>query len=432
MFWSRWNAADKTLLFASALFAFALCVRQAFPGNLLAEGFLFCAEAALVGGAADWFAVTALFEKPLGFPWHTAILPRRRAEFVEAVAALVQREFFSRRTLFSLLTQLDWKPALMRWLESEPVQGAFHRLLRQSVGDAVRGIDVKDKAEKTAAVLRHTILSVPLDAVLDRLARQLRENGRDRALLASAAAGLRARAERPETRAQLVTVLEELQAERLKDAGGLMRFFAGLASAIHVVNFEELAEHVQNEAILLLDEAAESDSALQRRLLEVFYGRMAALGKDEAAQAAFAAVRGALLRSLPLETAIEDGLTKLTGAVRFDLPAADQSGVGDTVATFLWREQTRWTQLARTDPAVVEALEDCAADILRRSALWARDISGAIVREVLRSMEDERLNAIVYEKIEPDLLWIRMNGSIIGAAVGFLLFLLMTAAGIHI
>jgi uncharacterized membrane-anchored protein YjiN (DUF445 family) len=43
-------------------------------------------------------------------------------------------------------------------------------------------------------------------------------------------------------------------------------------------------------------------------------------------------------------------------------------------------------------------------------------------------MTDEKLNAIVYEKVEPDLLWIRMNGSIVGAAVGLGLFLLMEAA----
>ena len=54
-------------------------------------------------------------------------------------------------------------------------------------------------------------------------------------------------------------------------------------------------------------------------------------------------------------------------------------------------------------------------------------MSAEIVREVLGNMTDEKLNAIVYEKVEPDLLWIRMNGSIVGAAVGLVLFLLTTA-----
>lgn len=71
---SNWNKADKTLLLALLVFFIALWVHLMQPSNVFADGFLFCAEAALVGGIADWFAVTALFRKPLGFPYHTAIL----------------------------------------------------------------------------------------------------------------------------------------------------------------------------------------------------------------------------------------------------------------------------------------------------------------------------------------------------------------------
>ena len=73
-----WNKADRVLFLAFLVFLLALFVHLQLPHSVFASGFLFCAEAALVGGIADWFAVTALFRKPLGFPYHTAILPRRR------------------------------------------------------------------------------------------------------------------------------------------------------------------------------------------------------------------------------------------------------------------------------------------------------------------------------------------------------------------
>ena len=40
-------------------------------------------------------------------------------------------------------------------------------------------------------------------------------------------------------------------------------------------------------------------------------------------------------------------------------------------------------------------------------------------------LTDEQLNHIVYDKVEPDMLWIRMNGSIVGAVIGLLLFLIL-------
>ena len=119
MRWADWNKADKTLFFALLVFFFALALHLNYPDKMLADGFLFCAEAALVGGIADWFAVTAIFRKPLGFPYHTAILPRRRQSFIEASVTMVQKEFFSKRKVFRHLERLHLLPMLLGWL-AEP------------------------------------------------------------------------------------------------------------------------------------------------------------------------------------------------------------------------------------------------------------------------------------------------------------------------
>lgn len=111
-----WNKADRVLFLAFLVFLLALFVHLQLPHSVFASGFLFCAEAALVGGIADWFAVTALFRKPLGFPYHTAILPRRRQSFIKASVTMVQKEFFSRRKVFRHLERLHLMPMLMKWL----------------------------------------------------------------------------------------------------------------------------------------------------------------------------------------------------------------------------------------------------------------------------------------------------------------------------
>ena len=109
-----WNKADRVLFLAFLVFLLALFVHLQLPHSVFAAGFLFCAEAALVGGIADWFAVTALFRKPLGFPYHTAILPRRRQSFIKASVTMVQKEFFSRRKVFRHLERLHLMPMLMK------------------------------------------------------------------------------------------------------------------------------------------------------------------------------------------------------------------------------------------------------------------------------------------------------------------------------
>src|SRR2546428_1901890 len=58
------------------------------------------AEASLVGGLADWFAVTALFRHPLGLPIpHTAIVATRKERIGQILGNFVQNHFLSREVI---------------------------------------------------------------------------------------------------------------------------------------------------------------------------------------------------------------------------------------------------------------------------------------------------------------------------------------------
>ena len=425
--WSTWNRADKTLLAAAVLFAFALCLYLSFPESLLAKGALFCTEAALVGGVADWFAVTALFEKPLGFPWHTALLPRRRAEFMEAAAKLIRREFFSRHAVFSLTARYDWKGVLLRWLDSESVRNALISEIRRVIGNTARETDTKEKSKEWAAQLRHALLSVPLSRILGATTVWLKSDAKDQRLFGALSSYLRAWAIRPESRDQLAALFERIREEKLAGAGFFMNLLAGFASAMNVINFDDLAACTQQEALRLLDEADDPDSPFGRRLRSAFYERLEALGENETAQEAFAAARGAFLRAVPLEQAIETGLSSLVGALRTDLPTTEANDVHAVIDETVKNEVDRWLSLIASDEAIQDTLSALTNDVVRRCALEAQIMSVTIVREALGDMSDKQLNSLVYDKVEPDLLWIRMNGSIVGAAVGLMIFLIMTA-----
>ncbi len=75
------------------------------------------AEAALVGGLADWFAVTALFRHPLGLPIpHTAILPSNRDRLADSVADFLLHNFLTRRVLAAEIGRYDLAGLAADWL----------------------------------------------------------------------------------------------------------------------------------------------------------------------------------------------------------------------------------------------------------------------------------------------------------------------------
>ena len=81
-------AATGLLVLMAAIFLAARQFEGAYPWVGYLKAF---AEAAMVGGLADWFAVTALFRHPLGLPIpHTAIIPRNKDRIGEALASFLK------------------------------------------------------------------------------------------------------------------------------------------------------------------------------------------------------------------------------------------------------------------------------------------------------------------------------------------------------
>src|SRR5436853_157314 len=75
------------------------------------------AEASMVGGIADWFAVTALFRHPLGIPIpHTALVVERRDKLVDGIVATVQDEWLSPEVIGSKLAAFAPSAVILDWL----------------------------------------------------------------------------------------------------------------------------------------------------------------------------------------------------------------------------------------------------------------------------------------------------------------------------
>jgi uncharacterized membrane-anchored protein YjiN (DUF445 family) len=106
--------ATGLLVFVSILFVVTRLFEAHYPwlGYVRAT-----AEAAMVGGVADWFAITALFRHPLNIPIpHTAIIPSRKDRIGRSLGNFVQNNFLSREVLGAKLqaAQLSWRAA--EWL----------------------------------------------------------------------------------------------------------------------------------------------------------------------------------------------------------------------------------------------------------------------------------------------------------------------------
>ena len=112
------------------------------------------AEASMVGGVADWFAVTALFRHPLGLPIpHTALIVERKDQFAATLGQFVQENFLNADVLAERIRSARLVPRLAAWLadQANAARVAGHAAdLVVTVAEALRDEDVQRVLDRRA------------------------------------------------------------------------------------------------------------------------------------------------------------------------------------------------------------------------------------------------------------------------------------------
>jgi uncharacterized membrane-anchored protein YjiN (DUF445 family) len=170
------TGATALLLIAAVVYVLALRAEASGAGGW--AGLLrAAAEAGMVGGLADWFAVTALFRRPLALPIpHTAIIPTRKDALGRTLSDFVGTNFLSEQVVRERLRQADVPRRLGGWLadpgHARRVTAELARALRGAV-DVLRDEDVRAVLEPV--VLRR-LSALPVGPTLGRLLAQVVED----------------------------------------------------------------------------------------------------------------------------------------------------------------------------------------------------------------------------------------------------------------
>jgi uncharacterized membrane-anchored protein YjiN (DUF445 family) len=163
--------ATGLLVVMAAVFAITRAYVPAHPWLGYVKAF---AEAAMVGGLADWFAVTALFRHPLGLPIpHTAIIPRNKDRIGEALASFIRENFLIPAVVARRMQRLDVAGAAGRFLQTPAGEGTriragasrliadvFESLDDERLGGIVKSaISTRLRKMEVAPLLGHALAS---------------------------------------------------------------------------------------------------------------------------------------------------------------------------------------------------------------------------------------------------------------------------------
>jgi uncharacterized membrane-anchored protein YjiN (DUF445 family) len=349
------------------------------------------AEAGLVGGIADWFAVEALFRHPLGLPIpHTALLPKNQARAAQNIGRFFETHFLAPDRLEARLRALEPGRPALAWLARPDHSTLVARELTGILGHLLN----QEVSPRTLARFRKWIRSqawgVKADAAIsDGLARLVKDGVRGSVVGEVLTAIRRAIDENREVAVALVQ-----DRSRWWIASSVDRRVAGL---------------VVDGVLSLIDELRDEESDLRRDFQAGLDRLVDALATDGALTRAVAHGRHALLRS----GVLEETVFRLTTDLR-DRIAADSDALAALVAELIRNLATR----ALADSTTRTQLGARIAKIVARFIGEIRPAISVYIADVVTGWEPAELNSRIEAAIGPDLQYIRINGAVLGSLIG--------------
>jgi uncharacterized membrane-anchored protein YjiN (DUF445 family) len=397
------------LLVAAALAVAFFPLRATWWGGWM----LAIAEAGIVGGLADWFAVTAIFRRPLGLPIpHTALIPANWELMAARVGTMVGSRVLTKEYVAQEIARVDIASLIAR---------AAERLTSRDLDVATRELarwlaaEMSPKAASDVITrLRDLLLDRPLAPVLAGALQMVRRHDWDQRIVTALAGSLAEALDRPAFRATVGELVDDLLARYRERMGAYPRFWIGVASMLGLIDRERVLSALQAG---LRQVAQEPDHPVRQRLMEAMSELPGRLRTDGRLAERVEAAKRDLLATPIATRVIED-----TAAALHRTLLADLERPRSEVRVWIVERLERARQALVADEELRLQLDRWGkARVLEIVERHHQRIAEFIENGVL-ALGPEGAVRLIEEHAGDDLQYIRVNGTVVGGLAGGLLY----------
>lgn len=381
-----------TIVFIS--FSTTAIFRYFFPDVFLLKLAYTVTEAGLVGGIADWFAVTALFRKPLGWPYHTALIPRNRKKIIDSVALMVQNDLLNADLLRKRIIQIPFAQLVIHWVNYNNGLSRF----QESVLVNFEYFRPSSLAALLEQILRSYLEKLPLLPFLKKWLENIQDHDLN-ILLKPILDRLQASAADVNTQTTIYNFLLE-QKNTIAGNNTFNKFLIQMLEKTNALNLHEAAEILQIRLIIALKDFQNPQHPLFLLLKQQLLDILTQIEKSP---------HGPELENWKKNTLdqfpFEDIVLKLLKGVW-----------ANEVLLEIWDH-------FQNNQTLQEKFNQYVRDVLCNLLETQQDFISYTVRATLDVFSDQALNNFIMDKAGDDLQWIRINGSLVGSIAGLIVFL---------
>jgi len=398
-----------TVLFVAVTILFVVARREGWPWVAA------FAEAAMIGALADWFAVVALFRRPLGLPIpHTAILPRNKARLADNLAIFIRDRFLDTQSLVTRLRAAQPADRIAAWLQDEKNARLLADRIAVLLAESLDFMDDKRVRRLVLHALRRRAGTLDLAAGVGRIMDVLTEDGRHQALLDEGLRKLAAWLDDPAVKEGFAGMIVDVASKEYPKVVSML----GLVG----INPAELGEKVSVGIVAgvngLLDEVARDPQHPRRAAFnELVAGYIERLKHDEAFRLRIEQVKRDFLAHPGVAAYLQELWDEMRGWLARDMGRPD-SRVRRKIAS---AAAAIGASMAG-NPALRDSVNEHIEHTVESLAPELRDGLSRHIASTMRAWNDEDLVREIEHSVGRDLQFIRLNGTVVGGLIGVALY----------
>jgi len=397
------------LLAAAALAVAVFPIRGTWWGGWI----LAIAEAGIVGGLADWFAVTAIFRRPLGLPIpHTALIPANWELMAARVGTMVGSRVLTKEYVAQEIERVDVAALIARAAErisSRDLDVATRELARWLAAE------LSPKAAGDLITrLRDLLLERPLAPVLAGALEVARRHGWDQRVVTALAGAFAEALDRPAFRSTAGELVDDLLARYRARLGASPRFWIGVARLLGVLDRDRVLTALQSG---LRQVVQEPDHPLRQRLAEAVSEFPERLRGDRRLADRVESAKRDLLAT-PLATRVlEDAAAALHRTLLADLERPRSE-----VRVWIVERLERARRALIADEDLRRQLDGWAKARVLEAVERHHQRLAEFIENGVRALGPEGAVRLIEDHAGDDLQYIRVNGTVVGGLAGGVLY----------
>ncbi|WP_025678289.1 DUF445 domain-containing protein [Paenibacillus massiliensis] len=402
------KAATWSLVIMGAGFAATLPF-QHIPGVRLVTGAF---EAGMVGGLADWFAVTALFRHPLGIPIpHTALLPKNREKLTDALVNTVENNLLNKESISSKIHGARLAELVVNALEKGLETPQASKTIDHIAKRLVEHIPLEGLVPVLTAEIRHQVTAMDTRPILEQLAKGIVDKSYDSKALDYALGQAESWLMKPDSQYMLGSM--GMQAIAGLQLNGLMQF--AVNAFMGYLNEERMGEMIRHFLLERIDELRMQSHPRREAVLRAMKEQVRRLATDGTLHEGLNDWKADWAASWQGEELIHAKLEEL----RTRLLTGMEDGA--YVERHLLPVVRRMIDYVRQEQGLLDKLNSQAVDLVTGLLEANHGKIGKLVRENVDKMDNDTLIALMEDKLGQDIQWIRINGALTGFLIGIVL-----------